>query len=233
MTKAHSSVECWACKARISDGQKYCSECDNWQNWRRYVTVSTTFLALAVSFVSVLGFTVPIVNAVLFPEELVIDARIERRELCLAGVGPCKEDSPTRAIFDVNFVSLYSKPILLSDTMLCASQFHEKIETLDEYEYPTLITKTSTLLLPWGSAPAGGINVSYEYRTYQDGAPETIPWTRFLVCIVSIDSRPGKYYSFYFNDGILMSKGIEDLGHPDDGDYSAVFTAAGVVNSNS
>lgn len=43
---------CWACRTLLKLNQVKCTECDSWQNWRRYLVFSSTSLALIVAILS-------------------------------------------------------------------------------------------------------------------------------------------------------------------------------------
>lgn len=44
---------CWACLKPILEKQKICLECNSWQNWQRFVTISNTSVALLIALLSV------------------------------------------------------------------------------------------------------------------------------------------------------------------------------------
>ncbi|MEH0154504.1 hypothetical protein V6R21_10195 [Limibacter armeniacum] len=54
-------MECKICKEEIKQGAKKCNHCDSFQDYRRYVNTSTTFLSLMVALVTILSFGIPYV----------------------------------------------------------------------------------------------------------------------------------------------------------------------------
>ncbi|WP_224825396.1 hypothetical protein [Cognatishimia sp. MH4019] len=58
-------MKCWACQSELAENQKFCCECEHWQNWRRYFGFSTTVLSLLVALISVLGVVTPILMDVI------------------------------------------------------------------------------------------------------------------------------------------------------------------------
>jgi hypothetical protein len=50
---------CWACKQAIPLGARVCTECSSWQNWRKWVNISTVNLSLVIALISVLGAVTP------------------------------------------------------------------------------------------------------------------------------------------------------------------------------
>lgn len=44
---------CWACREDLSEGQVICLKCNSWQNWQRYMNLSSSTLSLLVALVSV------------------------------------------------------------------------------------------------------------------------------------------------------------------------------------
>lgn len=65
-------VSCWACLSPLKDKhQKVCLECNSWQNWRRFVSISNTSVALLIALLSVLTLVSTTLLAVydeFFPE---------------------------------------------------------------------------------------------------------------------------------------------------------------------
>jgi hypothetical protein len=50
------------CRKEIPSGAKICTECDSYQDWRRYFGLSSTILSLLVALVSVLTVAVPVLR---------------------------------------------------------------------------------------------------------------------------------------------------------------------------
>lgn len=53
---------CRVCKQPIALGAKKCIHCESFQDWRRYLNLSSTVLALIVALVSVLSISFPIIK---------------------------------------------------------------------------------------------------------------------------------------------------------------------------
>lgn len=53
-------VACSTCREQIQRGAKKCKTCDSYQDWRRFLNMSSSVLALLVALVSVLSFATPI-----------------------------------------------------------------------------------------------------------------------------------------------------------------------------
>lgn len=64
-----SKTKCIVCKEEICTGAVKCIHCDSYQDWRNYLTFSSTVLALLVALVSVSGFVVPILDKALTPTD--------------------------------------------------------------------------------------------------------------------------------------------------------------------
>ena len=54
-------MKCMACKLEIEPGAWKCIHCETIQNWRRYLTLSNSVLALLVALLSVSTVFVPLV----------------------------------------------------------------------------------------------------------------------------------------------------------------------------
>lgn len=205
--------QCWACKSEMVDGQLICTECESWQNWRRYTVFSTMILSLLISLISVFGLVFPTIRSALVQEAIVLDARIQRRDVCALVADKCSRDSdPTRTEFEFWFSNLTSFPVLLSDVMQCASLGEDKIDTQDEFEFPRFKTQQRTLLLPPDPSYEDQRKVYYVYDVYDDGAPSRLPWARHIVCAIQIESRPTNYFVFRIYDGDILRGNVIDLG---------------------
>lgn len=53
---------CRVCNERIEIGAKKCIHCSSFQDWRRYLNLSSTMLALIVALISVLSISIPILK---------------------------------------------------------------------------------------------------------------------------------------------------------------------------
>ncbi len=58
--KREKNRVCWACETDLTDHQNKCLECESWQNWRRFIAISDSSLALLVALLSVLTVVVPV-----------------------------------------------------------------------------------------------------------------------------------------------------------------------------
>jgi hypothetical protein len=52
-------TQCRICKSEMNQGAVFCLHCKSYQNWRRYLNLSSSVLALLVALVSVLSATLP------------------------------------------------------------------------------------------------------------------------------------------------------------------------------
>ncbi|TDR80106.1 hypothetical protein [Paludibacterium purpuratum] len=50
---------CKQCKSKVPSGANICSICNNYQDWRRFIPISNTVLALLTALVSVIAIAVP------------------------------------------------------------------------------------------------------------------------------------------------------------------------------
>lgn len=57
--------KCWACTHPLNDHQSVCLECNNWQNWRRYLNLSATTLSLLIALISVATVSIPVIMNVI------------------------------------------------------------------------------------------------------------------------------------------------------------------------
>lgn len=62
------SKRCKFCRANMPADAIYCAKCENFQDWRRNLTLSSTVLALLVALASVLGTAVPAIETALTPK---------------------------------------------------------------------------------------------------------------------------------------------------------------------
>ncbi len=70
---ALTKVRCRACREEILEGARKCVHCDSYQDWRRYLNVSSSILALLVALVSVTSIMLPILGKTLRGENSKID----------------------------------------------------------------------------------------------------------------------------------------------------------------
>lgn len=66
-------IKCWACKEELESDQKFCTNCNHWQNWRRYTVFSSTILSLLVALITVGGFLGPQIAALLVKPNLALN----------------------------------------------------------------------------------------------------------------------------------------------------------------
>lgn len=57
-------MRCRLCKKPIEAGAIKCTECDGYQNWRRYFDFSSVILSLLIALFSVLTITIPVLTSV-------------------------------------------------------------------------------------------------------------------------------------------------------------------------
>jgi len=67
--KEYSYDVCRTCHEKINKGAKKCIKCDSFQDWRRYVGVSTTSLSLFVALLSVLSLFITVIDDVWVEDE--------------------------------------------------------------------------------------------------------------------------------------------------------------------
>lgn len=65
---AAATKQCRYCRFRMPADAIYCTKCQNFQNWRRNLSLSSTVLALLVALASVLGTAVPAILTALTPK---------------------------------------------------------------------------------------------------------------------------------------------------------------------
>lgn len=66
------------CRKQIPHDAIICTECDSYQDWRRYFGVSGTILSLLVALISVLTVAVPVIRSGLTPERSVVHCDVLR-----------------------------------------------------------------------------------------------------------------------------------------------------------
>lgn len=103
-------TNCWACNTELSPGQRYCKECNHFQNWRRHFNFSTAVLSLLVA---ILSLSVPIIDrlsALYHPFEAVANLAFTSYE-----------NAAVANEFDVTvtIVNESEKPIFLTDRGSC------------------------------------------------------------------------------------------------------------------
>lgn len=64
------------CRKEIPAGARICTECDCYQDWRRYFGLSSTILSLLVALVSVLTVAVPVIKNALTPERSAVHCNL-------------------------------------------------------------------------------------------------------------------------------------------------------------
>ena len=58
---SHDTARCWACGEQLLKRNALrCGKCQTWQNWRKYLLLSSTMLALIVSTISIAIVTTPL-----------------------------------------------------------------------------------------------------------------------------------------------------------------------------
>src|SRR5262249_52769347 len=58
-------MKCLVCREEIASGAAKCVHCDSYQDWRRFMNLSTPILSLLIALISVLTVAVPVVERVL------------------------------------------------------------------------------------------------------------------------------------------------------------------------
>lgn len=69
----HQPASCSTCYKPIHPRAKKCTECDSFQDWRRYLSISSSILALLVALVSVVALAAPALIAMLTPKTAQIE----------------------------------------------------------------------------------------------------------------------------------------------------------------
>jgi predicted nucleic acid-binding Zn ribbon protein len=59
---------CFLCRKPIPRGARICTECNTYQDWRKYFGFSSTVLSLLVALVSVLTVAIPVIRNALTPD---------------------------------------------------------------------------------------------------------------------------------------------------------------------
>jgi hypothetical protein len=59
---------CKICKKSIPVSAKVCTECDHYQDWRRFLTIGSSSLSLIIALISVIGLTAPTFYKLFFRE---------------------------------------------------------------------------------------------------------------------------------------------------------------------
>lgn len=73
---------CWACTKPLDSNQQKCLECDSWQNWRSWLNLSTTTLALIVAIISSTTTLLPLLTGIWpTPPKFTIFGETKTREL--------------------------------------------------------------------------------------------------------------------------------------------------------
>jgi predicted nucleic acid-binding Zn ribbon protein len=68
--------KCVICRKEIPAGAKICTECDCYQDWRRYFGLSSTVLSLLVALFSVLTVGVPVIYDALTPKRSAVHCNL-------------------------------------------------------------------------------------------------------------------------------------------------------------
>ena len=114
---------CWACGSFLKVNQKFCTECNHWQTWRRHLTFSTTILSLLVALIAV---TPAFLDAVLaFHDPLKVD-------ISIANVGSNKDPAAT-----IQVVNQGSSEIVTTGELSCLFHLYFKVRG-EEHQVATL-----------------------------------------------------------------------------------------------
>lgn len=63
------STICRTCREEIKPGARKCVRCDSYQDWRRFLSMSSSVLALLIALISVLTVAVPIIVVAVHPNK--------------------------------------------------------------------------------------------------------------------------------------------------------------------
>jgi hypothetical protein len=99
MIQKLQSKNCNSCAGQIPKHASKCQHCGSFQNWRRHLDFGNAFLALLVALVSVVGFTIPIVQKALTPNDSIVSVRfIDRTDVSFPLIVTNDGDRP--AVFE-------------------------------------------------------------------------------------------------------------------------------------
>jgi hypothetical protein len=76
LTLKEDNKLCIECSLPIPRSAKKCTECDTYQDWRRYLPFSTTILSLTIALFSVLGLSIPSIIEAMKDRDAKINAAI-------------------------------------------------------------------------------------------------------------------------------------------------------------
>ncbi len=63
------SSYCKVCKEEIRGGARICTTCGSFQDWRRFMNISSSFLALIIALISVVSLATPVLKEALRPND--------------------------------------------------------------------------------------------------------------------------------------------------------------------
>ncbi len=201
---------CWACAEPLKAHQDFCTECKQWQNWRRYTVFSATILALMTALLSVLGIVSPILSRLIYPPLPLLDLAVRVENVCelSGGCNTESDESSKRTHYILRLTNIGGKDVLLSKVMHCNTLIAGTlIETDDEFTSPTFFTKQSSFVKAGESS-----EIDYAHYTYQLLSPN-FHAPRNMICAIAVDHDSGRYFAFTAIENEFFNPlGIVDLG---------------------
>ena len=79
-SSARNGTRCFACMERLAPGATKCSHCGSFQNWRRYLGLSSVVLSLLVALISVSTVGISVFKDVIIPKRAELNILILKQE---------------------------------------------------------------------------------------------------------------------------------------------------------
>jgi len=181
------ACQCWACAKQLESDSIYCKDCEQWQNWRRYFSISLTSLSLITATIAVFTALIPAAVEVLFPKsgDLTIGGILSSGGKGSEGVHYNKDGSFVGAL-QINASNIGEAPVRLP------SHFECKFASSEEQARNRIIRFEAAqgTIVPAGSS----IGTSYAISSYGYGGKIENgllipPINNSIICIIPYKTK--------------------------------------------
>lgn len=126
MSKDATKTQCWACNHEIDSGQKLCSNCNSWQDYRRFLRFSNSTISLIAASISVVAAVFATFSSILTREKHDISAAVLINRF----------DGNGESI-EFRIRNLGSNPVLLPEFLNCRTFRYGHTESSDNFSMIT------------------------------------------------------------------------------------------------
>lgn len=184
-----ATISCSTCREQIQSGAKKCRVCDSYQDWRRFLNMSSSVLALLVALVSVLSFAAPIAVNMLRKDgsniTITLQAVQGRRVYFMAS-------------------NSGNRPGGVGDAKLTV-QYGDHIENFDLYR-----TGEPPFIMPGASRQISYTLSNHQQQSIENSEPRPRNQTRFAIEAIEFDGARRTYTSDMSYEQLLSALEYRD-----------------------